>query len=105
MAFGYFETLFALRDPLRVQQELVRIKSLNALLDQVGHQEHLYEIFVDATEDIFQQISAAIQNGEQDETFLINAFNQEFNSNAILTHFRVGCAPIGQRSELTACSY
>lgn len=92
VAFGYFETLFALRDTLRVQQELVRIKSLNTLLDQVGHQEHLYEIFVDATEDIFEQTSAAIQNSEQDETFLVNAFNQEFNANAILTHFRVRCA-------------
>lgn len=89
VAFGYFETLFALRDPLRLQRELARIKSLSTLLDQVGQQEHLYEIFVDATEEIFAQTSAAIQNGEQDETFLVNAFNEEYNSNAIITHFRV----------------
>ena len=89
MAFGYLETLFTLRDPLRLQRELARIKSLNSLLDQVGQQEHLYEIFVDATEEIFLQISAAIQSGEQDETFLVNAFNNEYNSNAIITHFRV----------------
>lgn len=93
MAFGYFETLFALRDTLRVQQELDRIKSLNTLLDQVGQQEHLYEIFVDATIEIFEQISAAIQNGEQDEAFLVNAFNEEYNSNAIITHFRVRSPP------------
>lgn len=89
VAFGYFETLFALRDPLRLQRELTRIKSLSTLLDQVGQQEHLYEIFVDATEEIFAQTSAAIQNGEQDETFLVNAFNEEYSSNAIITHFRV----------------
>ena len=92
MAFGYFETLFTLRDTLRVQRELARIKSLNTLLDQVGQQEHLYEIFVDATEELFQQTSSAIQNGEQDETFLVNAFNEEYSSNAIVTHFRVGFA-------------
>ena len=89
MAFGYFETLFSLRDPVRVRQELARIKSLNALLNQVGQQEELYEIFVDATEEIFEQTSAAIQSGEQDETFLVNAFNEEYNSNAVITHFRV----------------
>lgn len=89
VAFGYFETLFALRDPLRVQRELARIKSLNTLLDQVGHQEHLYEIFVDATEELFAQTSAAIQNGDRDETFLVNAFNEEYSSNAVITHFRV----------------
>lgn len=89
VAFGYFETLFALRDPLRLQRELARIKSLNSLLDQVGQQEHLYEIFVDATEDIFHQTSAAIQNGAQDETFLVDAFNEEYSSSAVITHFRV----------------
>ncbi|KAJ5692386.1 Ovarian tumor otubain [Penicillium macrosclerotiorum] len=89
VAFGYFETLFALRDPLRTQRELARIKSLNSLLDQVGHQEHLYEIFVDATEEVFAQTLAAIQNGDQDESFLVNAFNDEYNSDAVITHFRL----------------
>jgi ubiquitin thioesterase protein OTUB1 len=81
--------LFALRDPSRVQRELSRIKSLNTLMDQVGQEEHLYEIFVDATEDIFAQISAAIQNGTLDETFLVDAFNEEYSSNSVITHFRV----------------
>ncbi|KAJ5288842.1 Ovarian tumor otubain [Penicillium angulare] len=89
VAFGYFETLFNLRDPIGVQRELDRIKSLNTLLDQVGQQEELYEIFVDATEDIFAQTLSAIHNGEQDETFLINAFNEEYNSSAVITHFRL----------------
>ncbi|KAJ5624538.1 cysteine proteinase [Penicillium lagena] len=89
VAFGYFEMLFALRDLSRVQRELARIKSLNTLMDQVGQEEHLYEIFVDATEDIFAQISAAIQNGTPDESFLVDAFNEEYSSNSVITHFRL----------------
>lgn len=89
MAFGYFENLFYLRDVLKVQQELARIKSLSQLLQQVGQQEHLYEIFVDATEEVFNQIIQSIQQGVPDESFLVDAFNAEYNSNAIITHFRV----------------
>lgn len=89
VAFGYFENLFTLRDAVRVQQELVRIKSLNRLLDQVGQQEHLYEIFVEATEGLLVQLSEAIQKGVQEDSFLLDAFNSEYNSNAIITHFRL----------------
>ncbi|KAE8354235.1 ubiquitin thiolesterase [Aspergillus coremiiformis] len=89
VAFGYFENLFNMRDTLRVHRELTRIKSLNMLLNQVGHEEHLYEIFVDATEIIFSQIIDAIQGGVRDELFLVDAFNNEYNSNGIITHFRL----------------
>ncbi|KAE8410900.1 peptidase C65 Otubain-domain-containing protein [Aspergillus pseudocaelatus] len=89
IAFGYFENLFNLRDTLRVHRELVRIKSMNVLLNSVGQQEHLYEIFVDATEEIFNQISEAIQNGVRDDSFLVDAFNNEYDSSAIITHFRI----------------
>ncbi|KAL2868441.1 OTU family ubiquitin thioesterase [Aspergillus lucknowensis] len=89
VAFGYFENLFNLRDPLQAHRELVRIKSLNHLLDQVGQQEHLYEIFVDATEEVFGQITGAIERGERDDSFLAELFNDEYNSNAIITHFRL----------------
>ncbi|EAW09265.1 OTU family ubiquitin thioesterase [Aspergillus clavatus NRRL 1] len=89
VAFGYFECLFNLRDTLQVHRELLRIKSLSSLLDQVGQQEHLYEIFVEATEQVFTQVSEAIQNGARDESFLVDAFNIEYNSSAIITHFRL----------------
>ncbi|CAI7617563.1 unnamed protein product [Penicillium pancosmium] len=89
VAFGYFETLFARRDPTHLQRELARIKSLSLLLDQVGQPEHLYKFFVEATADIFDRTFAAIQNGEQDEAFLVNAFNEEYNSNAVLAYFRL----------------
>lgn len=90
VAFGYFETLFALRDTSRIEAEISRFRSLNALLDRVGIAEHIYDIFVDATEDILGQIHAAIQNGVQDESFLVNAFNGDLNADAaVITHFRV----------------
>lgn len=82
-----------IRDVTRVQQELARIKSLNSLLDQVGQEEHLYEIFVDATEEVFNAVIQSIQNGVPDESFLVNAFNDEYNSNALITHFRVRFFP------------
>ncbi|PLB39250.1 OTU family ubiquitin thioesterase [Aspergillus candidus] len=88
IAFGYFESLFNLRNPLQVHQEHERIKSLNVLLQQVGQEEHIYGIFVEATEEIFTQISEAIQRGVRDDQFLVDAFNDEYNSSAILCHFR-----------------
>ena len=36
------------------------------------------------------QILNSIQKRASDETFLVEAFNNEYNSNAIITHFRVG---------------
>ncbi|KAJ6031493.1 Ovarian tumor otubain [Penicillium herquei] len=89
VAFGYFETLFNLRDTVRVERELRRFQSLNSLLDQVGHQQELYEIFVDATEELFTQTLTAIHNGDHDETYLVNAFNVEYSSTAVITHFRL----------------
>ncbi|KAL5358147.1 cysteine proteinase [Aspergillus floccosus] len=89
VAFGYFESLFNLHNLIHAQSELVRIKGLNSLLDQVGHQEHLYEIFVDATESVFEQVCEAIQAGVRDDSFLKDLFNEEFNSSAVITHFRL----------------
>jgi ubiquitin thioesterase protein OTUB1 len=89
VAFGYFETLFALRDLVRIQNEVERFKNLNVLLEQVGIAEHIYEIFVDTTEDILNRIHAAIRNGVQDETFLVEAFNESYSADAVITHFRV----------------
>ncbi|KAJ5220061.1 cysteine proteinase [Penicillium chermesinum] len=87
--FGYFEILFNLRDPHRVQAESQRIKNLNGLLDRVGHQQDIYEIFVDETMDIFTQTLTAIQNGVHDESFLVEALCNENQSNAVITHFRL----------------
>ncbi|RAL10605.1 OTU family ubiquitin thioesterase [Aspergillus homomorphus CBS 101889] len=89
VAFGYFENLLKLQNLVLVHDELTRIKSLNVLLDRTGQEEHLYEIFVDATEVVFNQIIEAIQNGIIDDTFLVDAFNEEYNASAIITHFRL----------------
>ncbi|KAJ5592462.1 Ovarian tumor otubain [Penicillium hordei] len=89
VAFGYFETLFALRDTLRIEAEIRRMKSLTTLLERVGLSDSIYEIFVDATEDVLSRTQAAIQNGAQDESFLVEAFNEGYCSDAIITHFRI----------------
>ncbi|KAH8703742.1 putative ubiquitin thiolesterase [Talaromyces proteolyticus] len=89
VAFGYFENLFILRDTVKVQQELARIKSMNSMLDQVGHQEYLYETFVDATVETFNQVIDSINKGVPDETFLVNIFNDFNESMSIITHFRL----------------
>ncbi|CAI7612422.1 unnamed protein product [Penicillium viridicatum] len=89
VAFGYFETLFALRDTLRIEAEIRRVKSLTTLLERVGLSDSIYEIFVDATEDVLNRTQAAIQNGAQDESFLVEAFNEGYCSDAIITHFRI----------------
>ncbi|KAJ5426039.1 Ovarian tumor otubain [Penicillium sp. CMV-2018d] len=89
VAFGYFETLFALRDTIRIEAEIRRMKSLTTLLERVGLSDSIYEIFVDATEDVLNRIQAAIQNGAQDESFLVEAFNEGYCSDAIITHFRI----------------
>ncbi|CAI7578116.1 unnamed protein product [Penicillium glandicola] len=89
VAFGYFETLFALRDTLRIETEIRRMKSLTTLLERVGLSDSIYEIFVDATEEVLNRTHAAIQNGAQDESFLVEAFNEGYCSDAIITHFRI----------------
>lgn len=74
---------------MRIQTETARIKSLNTLLDQVGIADHIYEIFVDATEEILKRTLDAIQSGVQDESFLVDAFNEGYSADAVITHFRV----------------
>jgi ubiquitin thioesterase protein OTUB1 len=65
------------------------MKSLTTLLERVGLSDSIYEIFVDATEEVLNRTHAAIQNGAQDESFLVDAFNEGYCSDAIITHFRV----------------
>jgi ubiquitin thioesterase protein OTUB1 len=59
----------------------------------VGQSEHLYEIFVDATEalltNLISEIHKGIQSNSFDDSFLLEAFNNEYESSAIITHFRV----------------
>ncbi|KAM5496507.1 putative ubiquitinyl hydrolase 1 [Microsporum canis] len=89
VAFGYFENLFALQDEAKVVQELARIKSFNRMFDAVGQQEHLYEIFVDATEELLNHMIEHIAGDNPDDMFILETFNDEWNSNAIITHFRL----------------
>jgi hypothetical protein len=46
-------------------------------------------MFADATDEVFDSILSAIERGERDDSFLVALFNDEYNSNTILCHFRV----------------
>ncbi|KAL4863772.1 hypothetical protein BDV12DRAFT_22034 [Aspergillus spectabilis] len=89
VAFGYFENIFNLRDPSHAHRELHRIKSLNTLLDQVGQQDYMYEMFVDETEKVFESVLNAINQGERHDSFLVAIFDDDYRSNSIITHFRL----------------
>lgn len=78
-----------LRNDSLVERELARIKSLGQILSQVCQEELLYEEFVEATVGVFSQVLQAIQSGAQNDSFLLDAFNDQYNSESIITHFRV----------------
>lgn len=87
--FGYFENLFLLRDLEKIEQEKARLKNFNVMLDAVGHQEELYDMFVQATMELLHKVYQEIESGSYDDTFLVDAFNDEYNATAIIQHFRV----------------
>lgn len=89
IAYGYFETLFHLKDTSKIAEEINRLKGLNSLLDAAGNQEFLYDMFVESTTDLLEVTSEAILQGKSDETFLVDAFNTDSISNSVITHFKV----------------
>jgi len=91
VAFSYFETLLRLGDKNKPLQEEIRLRSLSGLLNEVGHQEFLYEDFADATFELLQSISAQIPMVD-DGAALLAAFNDEHQSASIITYLKV-CDP------------
>lgn len=66
---------------------------MNQLLDRVGQEEHLYEMFVNATEEVFHSVLNAVNQGARDESFLIDFFNDDYESKAVICHLRVSSIP------------
>ena len=58
-------------------------------LTEMGHEEYLYEPFLDSTLNILAEIVQGIQRGEPDETFLLDAINAPYVSDSIVAFFRV----------------
>lgn len=89
LAFGYFEALVRTGDSLRVQSEIVRLKSLNNLLNAVGHESDLYEDFVEETLGLLERTRVDMDMMKDNERMLLASFNDAGIAAAVITHFRV----------------
>lgn len=88
LAYGYFEALLRAGDAMRIQSEIVRLKSLNNLLNAVGNDPMLYEDFVQETLDLLERTSVDLPCVD-DGAMLLASFNDAGITAAIITHFRV----------------
>ena len=84
---------------MRIQSEIVRLKSLNNLLNAVGNDPMLYEDFVQETFDLLERTSADLPCPD-DGAMLLASFNDAGITSSIITHFRVSRPP-----ETTATLY
>ncbi|KAI5287886.1 hypothetical protein KEM54_005646 [Ascosphaera aggregata] len=74
----------------RLVAEKKRFRSMCEFLDQTGREPHLYELFLDAVEDVFAQVEQAIKDGRtKDDSTVEEPFNHEYTSDSIVTHFRL----------------
>lgn len=88
LAFCYFETLMRIGDKQKFSHEEVRLKSMSRMITDLGHDEHLFEDFVDNTLDCLQQCAVATDNGAQ----LLRVFNDSTPMNqwqGIIAHLKV----------------
>ena len=88
LAYGYFEALLRANDAMRIQSEIVRLKSLNNLLNAVGNDPMLYEDFVQETFDLLERTRVDLPCVEN-EAMLLASFNDAGITSSIITHFRV----------------
>lgn len=89
VAFGYFECLLRLRDPVKVRTELARLQACNSTLDAAGFDSYLYEDFVSVTFQLLEDI-AAILPAHDGGAFLEAKFNEKDGPWTQVTyHFRV----------------
>ena len=90
LVFGYFELALRSGNVDFIQGEMARIKSLCRVMVAVGMAEYLYEDFVDETMQLFNTISQKpAVDSPYDDSPLLEAFNADDKSNAIITHFKV----------------
>ena len=88
LAYGYFEALLRAGNAMRIQSEIVRLKSLNNLLNAVGNDPMLYEDFVQETIDLLERTGADLPCVD-DGAMLLASFNDVGVTSSIITHFRV----------------
>ncbi|KAI5285232.1 hypothetical protein KEM52_002533 [Ascosphaera acerosa] len=90
MSFAYFEQLSQLESSQLVRAEKDRFHAMAVLLDAAGRERDLYEIFLDAVDEIFDAVMAAIAQGSPvDDKLLLSLFNDEYTSESVVTFFRL----------------
>ncbi|KIV88973.1 hypothetical protein, variant [Exophiala mesophila] len=89
VVFAYFEILLKSGDVGLINQEKVRLQSFEQTMRAVGIDYDIIVDMFDYTWEFFDEILKAIQQGQQDEAVLLQALNDENQSNSIIYHFKI----------------
>ncbi|OLN96633.1 Ubiquitin thioesterase OTUB1 [Colletotrichum chlorophyti] len=90
IGFSYFEHLVSNGDQHQILGEVARITSLNQyLLNVGGYDRMLFEDMVDETIDLLRELAQNIANQQLAMHILLQRFNDQAASNAIIYHLRL----------------
>lgn len=91
LAFGFFELLLRTNDEERISKELERLQLLNALLIKAGYAEYLFEDFAESSFEVLRMLKKQVAESKNapEDTSLVTVFNDQGESDAIITHFKV----------------
>ncbi|KIW91239.1 uncharacterized protein Z519_08135 [Cladophialophora bantiana CBS 173.52] len=87
--FGYFEILLRSGDPGLITQELVRLRSFEQTMRNVGIDYDIIIDMFDYTWELFDALKAAIERRDTNEAVLLDSLNDENISNSIVYHFKM----------------
>lgn len=73
-----------------VTQELVRLQSFEKIIRAVGIDYDIIVDMFDSTWELFGAIKAAVERGDKNEAVLMEAMNDDSQSDSIVYHFKVG---------------
>jgi len=93
IAFGYYDCLLKIGDRNKFHQEEARLKSLRNTIALAGYQLDMLEEFEDAALDLLKDTAKTLGSPDS-ESKLVEAFNDEFIQNYVITYFRVRISPL-----------
>lgn len=86
--FGYFETLLAAGDIQMIIQEITRIRSFDDTMRMAGIDYDMVADLFDYTWELLEKIRSTVESHSQDDSMLMETFNDEGQSNSIIYHFK-----------------
>lgn len=90
IGFGYFENLVRFGDVNQLQAESARLAALNDYIEKVGgYSPFIIEDFVEVTLDLFAEIIQAVSQGQDAMPILMDKWNAEDSSSAMIYHLRL----------------